>query len=233
VNNNYRDGYMQPLLFEGASTSTPNDIGGVQEPSSNQTLQYTGASGQSAGTGNIGRYLSTYDWASQARTFWGSMDIYAQQHTVDGYRFELGHVADASVVKNYIDTILNPIDNCLARRVAFGIGAPMPAIGSGGTANLTNATTPYPSLYPLNPGQETNKSNEGLVIGIIAGDNILSAADLASIMPALSAQKVSVDIIASHVGSLASGINATSSFILTSSVLYVCKPLNPSIANIT
>lgn len=29
-NNNYRDGYMQPYLYEGDSTSTPNDIGGVQ-----------------------------------------------------------------------------------------------------------------------------------------------------------------------------------------------------------
>jgi catalase len=219
VNNNYRDGYMQPLLFEGASTSTPNDIGGVQEPSANQTFQFTGASGQSAGTGNIGRYLDYNNWALQARTFWGSMDIYAQQHTVDGYRFELGHVADASVVSNYINTILNPIDNCLARRVAFGIGAPMPAIGTGGTANLTNATTPYPSLYPLNPGQETNKSNEGLAIGIIAGDNMLSTADLASVMPVLAAQNVTFDVIGSHVGSLASGVNATSSFILTSSVL--------------
>lgn len=149
------------------------------------------------------------------------MDIYAQQHTVDAYRFELGHVADASVVENFVNTILNPIDNCLARRVAFGIGATMPAIGSGGTANLTNTTTPYPSLYPLNPGQETNKSNEGLVIGIIAGDGLLSTGDLASIMPLLAAQKLSFDVIASHVGVLASGVNATSSFILTSSVLYV------------
>lgn len=210
---------MQPLLFEGASTSTPNNIGGVQEPSANQTLQYTGVSGQSAGAGNIGRYRTTNDWMVQARTFWGSMDIYAQQHTVDAYRFELGHVADPSVVENYINKILNPIDNCLARRVAYGIGAPMPTIGSGGTTNLTNATTPYPSLYPLNPGQETNKSNAGLTIGILAAENMLSTADLAAIMPLLSAQNVMFDIISSRVGSLSSGVNATSSFILTSSIL--------------
>jgi catalase len=219
VNNNYRDGYMQPLLFEGASTSTPNDIGGVSEPSANQTFQYTGTSDQSAGVGNIGRYRTTNNWAVQARTFWGSMDIYAQQHTVDAYRFELGHVADPSVIKNYIDKILNPINNCLARRVAFGIGAAMPAVGSGGTTKLTNATTPYPSLYPLNPGQETNKSNAGLTIGVVATDKMLSIADLTAIMPLLSSQNVTFDIISSHVGGLASGVNATSSFILTSSIL--------------
>ena len=219
VYNNYRDGYMQPLLYEGASTSTPNDIDGVQEPSANQTLQYTSTQGQSAGAGNIGRYLTTQDWAAQARIFWGTMDIYAQQHTVDAYRFELGHVTEPSVVTTYIDTILNPIDNCLARRVAFGIGAPMPAVGSGGKANLTNSTTMYPNLYPLNPGQETNKSNAGLVIGIVAVDNMFSAADMASVMPLLAAQQVTFDVVASHVGSLASGVNATSSFILTASVL--------------
>jgi hypothetical protein len=38
-------------------------------------------------------------------------------------------------------------------------------------------------------------------------------------MPVLAAQKVSFDFIGSHVGSLASGVNATSSPILTSGVL--------------
>ena len=33
INNNDRDGYMQPLIFEGDSTSAPNDIGGIQEAS--------------------------------------------------------------------------------------------------------------------------------------------------------------------------------------------------------
>jgi catalase len=149
INNNYRDGYMQPLLFEGASISTPNGIGGVQEANSQQTIPYTGSAGQMAGTGNIGRYVAGYDWASQARTFWGTLDIYAQQHTVDAYRFELGHVSDPNVTQRYIDTILNPIDNCLARRVAYGIGATMLPLGSGSMRNINNSTARFPSLYPL------------------------------------------------------------------------------------
>jgi hypothetical protein len=95
----------------------------------------------------------------------------------------------------------------------------MPAVGSGGRATLTNSTTMYPNLYPLNPGQETNKSNAGLVIGIVAVDDMFSAADMASVMPLLAAQQVTFDVVASHVGSLASGVNATSSFIITASVL--------------
>jgi catalase len=219
LNNNFRDGYMQPQIFEGESTSTPNDIGGVQEPGINQALPYTGSIGQMAGTGNIGRYRRiNYDWAAQARTFWGTLDIYAKQHTVDAYRFELGHVADRNVTANYI-TLLNKIDNCLARRVAYGIGADMPAVGSGPTANITNATSPFPSLYPLGPGLEPNKSNAGLAVAVIAADNLFTSADLSIMTPLLFNQEVSIDIVAPHVGMLASGVNATSSYILTSSVL--------------
>lgn len=219
VNNNLRDGYMQPLLYEGASTSFPDDIGGVQEPTPNMTLPHSSSAGESAGTGDIGRYTASYDWASQARLYWGTLDPYTRQHTVDGYRFELGNVADKAVVQTYIDTILNPIDNCLARRVAFGIGASMPMLGTGGTTNITNVTTPFPSLYPLAQHVEPHKSNEGLVIGIVADDNALSTAELSSITSLLEMQKVDYDVIAPRIGELASGVVANSSYITTTSIL--------------
>ena len=69
VNNNYRDGYMQPYIYEGISASTPNDVGGVVEPGANATLMYTSA-GETAGSGPIGRYSAVYDWFGQARSFW-------------------------------------------------------------------------------------------------------------------------------------------------------------------
>ena len=47
VNNNYRDGYMQPYIFDGDSTSSSNDLGGVHAPNANQTFQYTAATGES------------------------------------------------------------------------------------------------------------------------------------------------------------------------------------------
>lgn len=219
ISNNYRDGYMQPLIFEGDSTSGPNSIGGIQEASSQQGLPYTGSQGEMAGIGNIGRYVPSYDWAAQARSFWGTLDKYAQQHTVDAYRFELGNVGDETVVKKYIDNILNKIDNCLACRVAYGIGAKLPAVGSGPMTNVTNSTAPYPSLYPLTQGLEPNKSNEGLVVGILADDSILSIADLSAMSTLLSAEKVRYEVVAPHQGPLASGITAKQSYITTSSIL--------------
>ena len=219
VYNNYRDGYMQPALFPGESNASPNNIGGVLPASPIQALAYSPSNGQMAGTGNIGRYRKVnYDWAGQARTFWATLDQYAQQHVVDGYRFELGHVADANVTARYINTILNAIDNCLARRVAYGIGAPMPAVGSG-PVSAPGSNTSYPSIYPIGPGVEPNKSNAGLSVAVIADNNLFTISDFNIMKPMLFQQQMSVDIVASHVGNLSSGVSATSSYVLTNEVL--------------
>ena len=223
INNNYRDGYMQPLLFEGASTSSPDNIGGVIGASINSslingTLPYTSAPPEVA-TGPIGRYPNLHDSFGQARTFWASLDKHAQQHTVDAYRFELGHVSDQGVQQRYINNILNKVDNCLARRVAQGIGATLPSIGSG-PSNKTNATATVPSFYPLTQAFEPNKSNAGLVIGILADDVRLSLSDLTAMLPIFSAQKVSYEVISTHIGPLATGVSANESFVTTSSIFY-------------
>ena len=211
---------MQPYIYKGDSISTPNGIGGVQEPGPNETLAYTKSSGESAGSGPIGRYVSVYDWFGQARIFWGSLDVYAQQHTVDAYRFELGNVGNPPVVQKYIDNTLNNVDNCLARRVAWGVGATLPAVGSGPRTNLTSKTTPFKSLYPLNPGQEPNKSNEGLEVAVIANDTLFTKADMAAMMPLLSAQKVLLEVVGPKIGALKTGVVANGSFITTSDVFY-------------
>jgi catalase len=168
----------------------------------------------------IYRYVSQYDWFGQARTFWSTMDKFAQQHTVDAYRFELGNVGDPTVVQNYIDNTINSIDNCLARRVAYGVGATMPAAGSGPSASSSNRSAKFPSLYPLNPGQEPNKSNEGLQVAIIANDTLTSQADVSAIMTLLAAQKVSLTVVAPHIGTLKTGVVANASFITTDDIFF-------------
>ncbi|KIW94096.1 uncharacterized protein Z519_05412 [Cladophialophora bantiana CBS 173.52] len=220
LSNNYRDGYMQPVIFTGESTSTPNGIGGVVGSSDNATITYTGNAVTSAGTGPIGRFVTVYDWFGQARNFWGTLDVFAQQHTVDAYRFELGNVANSSVVQVYIDNILNNIDNCLARRVAFGLGADMPAIGTGPLTNLTNIAAPFPSLYPLAVGIEPNKSLAGLNVAVLANDTLFSASDMAALQPILNAQNVTLTVVAPRSGELDIGVNATASYITTSSIFY-------------
>ena len=162
--------------------------------------------------------------------FWNTLDRYAQQHTVDAYRFEVGHVSDPIVQQNYINNILNKVDNCLARRVAFGIGVPLPTLGSGPKKQQSSGKSKFPSLYPLVPSQERKMSNEGLIIGILGGDDHLSTADLAVLKSILAVEKVSYKVIASHIGGLKTGVPSNQSFITTSSVFYDAIILGSSVA---
>ena len=224
INNNYRDGYMQPLLFEGASTSSPDDIGGVIPAPANETLPYTGVPPEVT-NGTIGRFDFSSESYAQARTFYYTLDPYAQQHLVDGYRFELGHVTVPAVQQRYIDQVLNKIDNCLARRVAMGIGAMMPALGTGPgnmTAAKNNNSTvmKIPSLYPLTAEYEPNKSNAGLTIGILADNEHLSPAQLNSMLPIFSTASVFYEVVAPYIGKLPTGVVSNQSYVTTSSVFY-------------
>ncbi|KAF2652359.1 heme-dependent catalase [Lophiostoma macrostomum CBS 122681] len=215
VNNDYRGGFMQTSIFVGESASTPDDLGGVVAASPAQVYPY----GSDTVSGEIGRYLPSNTIAAlQARQFWQSLDQYGQQHLVDGCRFELGNVANTSVVQRYIDIILNPIDNCLARRVAFGLGAVLPPL-SGAPAS-TNKSTQYPSLYPLDSQGPRNKSNAGLSVAVLASDSMFSKADLNALMPLLVDQQINLAVVASRMGTLQTGVTATQSCITASSVFY-------------
>ena len=96
----------------------------------------------------------------------------------------------------------------------------MPAIGSGPRTNLTNSTAPFPSLYPLTAGIEPNKSLVGLSVVVIANDTLFTSADMAAMLPLLTAQKISLTVVAPRFGELKTGINATASYITSSSIFY-------------
>ena len=211
VNNNFRDGYMQPKIFEGESASSPDGIGGVMAASPQVAL----AVANETISGQIGRFQPFNDPFTQARGFWFSMDEYAQQHTVDAYRFELGHVSNPNVTAKYISTILNPVNNCLARRVAYGVGAPMPAIGTGSSV-VPNVT--FPSLFPLNPNVSLPVT--GLVVAILTTSDDIPTATYNTLTSALSSQNALFEVVASHQGVLASGVPANESYVTTSSVLF-------------
>jgi catalase len=209
VNNNFRDGYMQPEIYVGSSTSSPDSIGGVIGANATSTLDY----GNETISGAIGRYMVVSDEFTQGTSFWNSLDPYAQQHTVDAYRFELGNVANSTVVSIYINKILNNIDNCLARRVAFGVGAPLPAVFK------SNKSIPiYPSEFKL-PNQG-KLSVEGLVVGILANDNSLFVGDISSLQASFAPLSLMFQIVAPHQGMLNTGVLANSSYITTSSIFY-------------
>lgn len=51
---------MQPLIFEGSSTSSPNNIDGVLEANSTEALEYAGSEPEVV-EGPIGRYAIPND----------------------------------------------------------------------------------------------------------------------------------------------------------------------------
>ncbi|KAI9821460.1 MAG: hypothetical protein M1832_003306 [Thelocarpon impressellum] len=213
VDNNFRDGAMQPLVHTGASASTPNNIGGVVGASAAEALPFLAESVN----GTVGRYpdIAT-DSFGQARDFWYSLSPSARQHTVDAYRFELGHVAP-TVAAAYVADTLARIDTCLARRVAFGIGAPLPPLDSG-PREPANATT-YPSLYPL-AASALKPRLDGLVVALLASDEHLSAADFSALTAAFGAEKVLFEVVAPRQGNLTTGVSANQSYITTASIFY-------------
>lgn len=172
TNNNFRDGLMQMYLFEGNSASTPNAINGIHAASGPSAYGY----GDQYFAGRIGRYEFQNDPFAQAAIFFRSQDNYSQQHTVDAYRLEVGLVADQNVKINFVDKVLNNIENCLTRRVAFGLGIPLPAAQN---TTIVGGTATYPSQYPLQ--YTSSQSVVGLTVGVVTDNIGPSAGDLAAL----------------------------------------------------
>jgi catalase len=210
VNNNFRDGLMQMYLFEGNSASTPNGIGGIHASSGPTAYGY----GNQNFNGGIGRYEFNNDPYTQAAIFFNSQNNYSQQHTVNAYRLEVGLVADPNVKINFVNKVLNSIDNCLARRVAFGLGIPLPA--AQGTPNVSGII--YPSQYPLQ--YKTPQPVVGLSVGIVTDNAGPSTTDLASLQQLFNEKQLLFDVIAPHQGLLTRGVFVNHSYITTSSVFY-------------
>ena len=122
----------------------------------------------------------------------------------------------------YVDQILNNIDNCLARRVAIGVGATLPTLVNGSSiGSTTNSTvTKIPLIYPLAESIEPTKSNAGLTIGVVADDTQLSLADLTLMLSVFYSQQVSYEVIGPYIGKLKSGVAANESYVTTSSIFF-------------
>ena len=82
------------------------------------------------------------DEYAQATLFWNSMTEIEQDHIVDAYTFELGHVEVPAVVERMV-TRLALVDLDLARRVCVGLGlpAPVPPAMAPADASIDDDTT--------------------------------------------------------------------------------------------
>lgn len=128
VHNNQRDGKMQMQIHDSKIAYFPN---GIQQNTPSMVdadkggyIEYPEVI-QSNVTKVRGRPASFFDFYSQPQLYWNSLTPHERQQLVDGARFEIGKAADMDVRKRMI-SVLNHVDNQLARRVAYGIGVELP-----------------------------------------------------------------------------------------------------------
>ncbi|KAI7856257.1 catalase-like domain-containing protein [Circinella umbellata] len=126
VTNNQRDGFMQSNTYKGNVAYFPNGLNNNKpDVASHANGGYIEYPERVDGRKERGRAPSFWDFYSQAQLYWNSLTPAEQQQTVDGFRFEVGKSKSIDVRKRFVDR-LNQIDNNLARRVAYGVGVPLP-----------------------------------------------------------------------------------------------------------
>lgn len=146
VHNNQRDGYMQQNVFKGKVTYFPNGMQNntpsMVDPQDGGYVEYPE---EVQGPKRRGQPPSFFDFYSQPRLYWNSLTDAEKQQTVDGFRFEVGKSKSLDVRKRFIDQ-LNMIDNNLARRVAFGVGVPLPdkVVDNDGRSTIGISMSKYP-----------------------------------------------------------------------------------------
>ncbi len=124
VNDNLRDGFHQQAVHHGKTPYLPNAVGGG--------CPFL-AGAEDGGYINMPRPVEgpkvrdrgPDDEYAQATLFWNSMSEVEQDHIVDAFTFELGHVEVPAVVERMV-TRLALIDTRLAARVCVGLGLPAP-----------------------------------------------------------------------------------------------------------
>jgi catalase len=148
------------------------------------------------------------DEYAQATLFWNSMSESEQDHIVDAYTFELGHVEVPAVVERMV-LRLALVDVELARRVTIGLGLPAPTpfggddTESAGPAleavpDATGGVTASPALAMVT---NTAYPVDGRVVQILANDGC-DLAGIRSLQAALTAAGAVPHVIATHKGAI-------------------------------
>ncbi|KAI9261636.1 catalase-like domain-containing protein [Phascolomyces articulosus] len=210
VTNNQRDGFMQSNTFKGNVAYYPNALNGNKpELASHADGGYIEYPEEVNGQKQRGRPPSFWDFYSQARLYWNSLTPAEQQQTVDGFRFEVGKSKSVDVRRRFVDR-LNQIDNSLARRVAIGVGVPLPemVVENDGKTDSHLSIQNYP--------KPDNIRTRRVAILTAPGTNQQEAK---SMYDYLTAEGAYPSYIGVHQGDQ-EGLNIDNTYVLDSSVLY-------------
>jgi catalase len=213
VNDNFRDGFHQQAVHQGKTPYLPNAVGGgcpflagAEDGGYIQVPRMV--------EGPKVRDRSPDDEYAQATLFWNSMTEIEQDHIVDAYTFELGHVEVPAVVERMV-LRLALVDVELARRVCVGLGLPAPQVPAAAVTDMSTDGDTAQETVPVqdasaglasSPALSMNTDNvfpiDGRVVQILANDGC-DLAGIRVLQAALLAAGAVPHVVATHKGAIA------------------------------
>ncbi|MER5633315.1 catalase [Streptomyces nitrosporeus] len=160
VNDMLRDGMHQTAVHRGVAPYRPNSLdGGCPFHAGADTRAFIEVPAEVEGRKVREAPESFDDHFSQPRLFWLSMSPVEREHIIGAYTFELGKCYEQAVKERGLK-VLARIDGELCRKVAAGLGLPVPEPdGPLADPEPSPALSQVGSVWPV----------DGRIIGIVAG----------------------------------------------------------------
>jgi len=160
------------------------------------------------------RSPSFTDHFSQATLFWNSLTEPEKEHLVQAAHFELGKVMNQAVKERMLG-LFNQVDRDLVKRIAVGLGMPVPA-----ESTATNHGQSSPALSIEKMPKDSIQSRK---VAILAADGV-NGAELMAVRQALKSAGAHPLIVSKMGGTIKSAdgksIPVEQTFLTTASVLF-------------
>ncbi|MEG3176220.1 catalase [Sphingomonas sp. RB3P16] len=195
-----RDGMMQTQVPKGRANYEPNSLGahgedGGPRESAKGFATVNAATGPNE-TGDKLRIRSeTFsDHYSQARLFLKSQTESEQSHIASSFVFELSKVGTLDQVPPRMVANLRNVDEAFAKRVADGLGIPLPKKAKAAREPVDMAPSDALSIH-----KNMKATLEGRAVGILIADGT-DAAELDALVTAIKKAKGKAVLVAPKVG---------------------------------
>ena len=196
-----RDGHMQMMVPKGRANYEPNSLAAHGEEAGPRECPAQGFASSTAFSGDneTGEKLrvrseSFADHYSQARLFYRSQTPSEQAHIASSFVFELSKVGLLNQVPPRMVGNLRNVDEDLAKRVADGLGIPLPD-----KAQPAKQPVDMPPSDALSIHKNMKETLEGRVVGILIADGTDSA-ELDAVVTGVTKAKGKAVIVAPKIG---------------------------------
>ena len=200
VMNFQRDGQMQMNVPKGRANYEPNSLAAHGEEGGPRECPATGFATSTAPTGpdEQGDKLRVRaelfaDHYSQARLFWVSATDNERAHIASSFTFELSKVGLEQVQPRMVGNLRN-VDEELARRVADGLGIPLPEKNPAAREPVDMKPSPALSIQ-----KNMKETLEGRAVGILYADGS-DGGEIDAVIKAVKGAKGKPVLVAPKVG---------------------------------